>query len=55
MPSLVPRPFLVGGVRKGRGKKGLVNNLTLHSCLRGKCKCQIGVNKGYIPTGSVDE
>ena len=26
--SLVPRPFLVGGVWKGRGKKGLVNNLT---------------------------
>ena len=24
--SLVPRPFLVGGVRKGRGRKGLVNN-----------------------------
>ena len=26
--SLVPRPFLVGGVRKGRGRKGLVNNPT---------------------------
>ena len=26
--SLIPRPFLVGGVRKGRGRKGLVNYLT---------------------------
>ena len=26
--SLIPRPFLVGGVRKGRGRKGLVKNST---------------------------
>ena len=26
MASLVPRLFLVGRVRKGRGRKGLVNN-----------------------------
>ena len=26
---MVPRPFLVGGVKKGRGRKALVNNLTL--------------------------
>ena len=25
---MVPRPFLVGGVRKGRGRKALVNNST---------------------------
>ena len=34
--SLVPRLFLVGGVRKGRGRKGLVNNSTLawsHGCI----------------------
>ena len=25
---MVPRPFLMGGVRKGRGRKDLVNNST---------------------------
>ena len=52
--SLIPRPFLVGGVKKGRGRKGLVDNLTLtpiHGCIpavsvdEGKREFQVGMSR----------
>ena len=54
LSSLVPRPFLVGGVRKGKGRKGPVNNLTLtqiYGCIpavsvdEGKRECQVGMSR----------
>ena len=53
--SLVPRPFLMGGVRTERGRKGLVNNSTptrIHGCIpavsvdEGKRECQVGASRG---------